>query len=248
VSYPCDHYDNLNSIDIQPFLDQLNARSIRFNWLTVCHDFSGRNIAKLAYYYDRKLSGHLNHIIYGLAAREDGSCYVDLCDPKSKFVSREDYDGGPITVFNPYSSNTMCEMAGNFLPDEQVIIKHQIELYFKTTVQHVTDDVLTCFRQVGLLLSGENPTISVWNSAYIRDAYQIPVNHMIANGEIDTLHRMIQSVVQGELTGFFEPYYGMSTDCFINKLMVRVCGERDVYKRDAIIRAEINRVIESQRI
>jgi hypothetical protein len=227
VSYPCDHYPSTHSIRIHDFLNKLNNYSIKYNWLTVCHDFSGRNIAKLAYYYDDMLRGHLNHIIYGLAARDDRNCYIDLCLPECDFVS--DYDGKSITVFNPY------DCIKNNISDN-IIISKQIELSRKVSKDHIINDILTCMRQIGLVLDGENIQISVWDTAYIRDKYTLPIDKMIEEKEFEILYGLIISICEKEITKYLEKKH---TTEYIDKLFAKVYEQQNHYRKDSIIRNEL---------
>ena len=92
--------------DITEELHQLNQLAINENILLVYHDYSGRNVKLVADYFDPYIMEDLDHIIYGLGARGDNGCYIDILDPSSKFASRLDktviYRRDIIKVFNIY--------------------------------------------------------------------------------------------------------------------------------------------------
>mgnify|MGYP001594973207 FL=1 len=74
------------ALNITIFFDKLNELSIKNNWLSILHDFSGKNIALMAERYDELLKYHKNHIIYGLGVRRDESCCINLILPMCNFV------------------------------------------------------------------------------------------------------------------------------------------------------------------
>jgi hypothetical protein len=49
------------------------------------HDFTGRRNNLLAEYFDPEIKTHLNHVVYGMSARQDHGCYFDLSSPSSHF-------------------------------------------------------------------------------------------------------------------------------------------------------------------
>ena len=85
--------------DITHELHQLNDLAIENNILLVYNDFSGRNSKPLANYFDKSISKHLDHIIYGLGNRGNHGCYIDILHPSCKLAYKLD---GSIKVFNPF--------------------------------------------------------------------------------------------------------------------------------------------------
>ena len=73
---PYNAYDD--SIDITQQLRELNNFCIKEQVSLLYHDFSGRDNKLISDYFDNEIKGHLNHIIYGLSARQDHGCYFNL--------------------------------------------------------------------------------------------------------------------------------------------------------------------------
>lgn len=84
-------YNHLeHGLNITETLRDLNdfAKANRVSLLY--HDFSGRDVALLAEYFDTENSNHLDQIIYGLSAREDHGCMFDLTQAHAYFPYRID--------------------------------------------------------------------------------------------------------------------------------------------------------------
>ena len=71
---------NADSVDITSALQTLNQFAIAHRFTTVYHDFTGRRNHVLAEHFDEALGAHLDHVIYGLSAREDHGCYFNLAE------------------------------------------------------------------------------------------------------------------------------------------------------------------------
>ena len=95
---------NHDYTDITHELHQLNELAIEENILLVYHDFSGKSVKPLADYFDESISGHLDHIIYGLGNRGAHGCYIDILHPSCKFAFKveESMPRDIIKVFNMY--------------------------------------------------------------------------------------------------------------------------------------------------
>jgi hypothetical protein len=74
-----------NGLNITGMLRDLNEFAKTQRISLVYHDFSGRNVALLADYFDHENADHLDQIIYGLSAREDHGCFFDLTQPSAYF-------------------------------------------------------------------------------------------------------------------------------------------------------------------
>lgn len=89
--YTDPYQENNEYINITEQLRHLNLFAINNNITTLYHDFSGRQNALLAEYFDHELNENLDHIVYGLSAREDHGCMFDLTDISSYFPFKTDY-------------------------------------------------------------------------------------------------------------------------------------------------------------
>jgi len=80
---PYDCYGD--SINITTDLRYMNKYAMEENITLLYHDFTGRRNSLLAEYFDPELKNHLNHIVYGMSARQDHGCYFDLSEASSYF-------------------------------------------------------------------------------------------------------------------------------------------------------------------
>ena len=80
---PYDCYGD--STNITEELRELNKYVIDQGITLLYHDFTGRRNNLLAEYFDPEIKTHLNHVIYGMSARQDHGCYFDLLDTSSFF-------------------------------------------------------------------------------------------------------------------------------------------------------------------
>ena len=99
-----------NGENITTQLRRLNKYAIQNNITTLYHDFSGRDNKLLAELFDLELGEDLDHIIYGMSARENHGCYFDLTELTSFFPYRITRDANKrplIRLFNIYKYITL---------------------------------------------------------------------------------------------------------------------------------------------
>ena len=96
--------DIVNGNNITETLRDLNAFAKEKCASLLYHDFSGRNIALVAEYFDRENQDHLDQLVYGLSARENHGCYFDLTQPHAFFPWRLDTstERPVVKMFNYY--------------------------------------------------------------------------------------------------------------------------------------------------
>ena len=94
----------VNGNNITETLRDLNAFAKEKCASLLYHDFSGRNIALVAEYFDRENQDHLDQLVYGLSARENHGCYFDLTQPHAFFPWRLDTstERPVVKMFNYY--------------------------------------------------------------------------------------------------------------------------------------------------
>ena len=80
ASITLDHGENITAQ-----LRRLNNYAIQNNITTLYHDFTGRDNKLLAELFDQELGDDLDHIVYGMSARENHGCYFDLTEMTSFF-------------------------------------------------------------------------------------------------------------------------------------------------------------------
>jgi hypothetical protein len=155
---------NEADLNITPMLRDLNAFAKEKQVSLLYHDFTGRQTALVAEYFDNENKEYLDQIIYGMSAREDHGCFFDLTQPNAYFPYKLVYpeNSRPIVkMFNYYKycvNRTYHESAIDLqtypreMQDLAAVQKEQIirtiHTQFKTTN-------LSALRQVRKLLIDE---------------------------------------------------------------------------------------------
>jgi len=80
---PYDCYGD--STNITADLRDINKYAMEENITLLYHDFTGRRNSVLAEYFDPEIKTHLDHIVYGMSARQDHGCYFDLSEASAYF-------------------------------------------------------------------------------------------------------------------------------------------------------------------
>ena len=84
--------DSFNEIqNITKDLHNLNNFAIGNNISLLYHDFTGRNVALLADYFDNDNINHLDQIVYAMSARENHGCLFDLTKKNTYFPFRVEW-------------------------------------------------------------------------------------------------------------------------------------------------------------
>ena len=112
-------YDGYHNITEQLF--KLNDMCMRESILMIYNDFTGRDNKYVAEFFDDQVSTHLDHIVYGIGARKELGCYIDLMNIESQFAFKfTDRNRRMIKVFNIFNylfgGNTYYDV--NFIIDE----------------------------------------------------------------------------------------------------------------------------------
>ena len=241
-----------DQVYLNTFFSRLNECAIQFNWFVVVHDFRGSDNGKLAAFYDKFLGDHRNHIIYGLAARENNGCYIELIEPKCDFVFEKNAVG--IFVFNPFNfdenQNKLkiikkeYDMAYKENPNPQTqrerdIIQSQITIFYNTKLAHIINNVMTCYRQVASLEKGSYLTIAPRNYSYIKNTYGINVVFMLNTMEYGALLAQILPIVEKELYAILIPLYGINTHLIVDPLIASIQAEPSPYNWETLVRAQL---------
>ena len=96
---------NEADLNITPMLRDLNTFAKEKQISLLYHDFTGRQTALVAEYFDFENKEYLDQIIYGMSAREDHGCFFDLTEPNAYFPYKLVYpeNSRPIVkMFNYY--------------------------------------------------------------------------------------------------------------------------------------------------
>jgi hypothetical protein len=231
ITYPpyIEQDQNNGYIDISTFLIAINQNAMKFDWFVVFHDFCGRNVKLLAEHYDNSLIkckiDHRDHIIYGLGARFDGGCYIDLSTPVCQFVYK--FDTNSIKTFNPYTYdyNTLKQIYNTKSDDttESKIIRSQITTVFENLLQFLKTNLFSVTRQFKILATGGDVKIHSSSYKYISNKYGIDFQNMIDSKDYKNLMIAISNVLLMELSCYIDQNVVKNT---INNILI----EQDPYK------------------
>ena len=97
-----------NGLNITPMLRDLNQFAKEKQVSLLYHDFTGRQTALLAEYFDSENKDYLDQIIYGMSGREDHGCFFDLTQPTAYFPFKLDYHGNRRTVIKMFNYYNYC--------------------------------------------------------------------------------------------------------------------------------------------
>lgn len=242
VIYPYDMllnpmYDlsDVDPINLTDFFNQLNIYAIEKKWFVVAHDFSGKEISKLGYYYDDVLKGHLDHIIYGLGSRTDeGGCYIDLTDINCQFVYEiSDVD---IKVFNPFNiDNTfeLFELLNSMKElDNYNIMKTSVDMYIRSKTKLLINDVMTLLRRLGNLYLEKDFDMNIINtiSIFVIKKTGMDILEMIKSKQYKLIIDSIIIIIKSELEKIINHFYKDATKSVINVVIGCMLYNPDPYR------------------
>ena len=175
--YTDPYQPNDDYINITQQLKHLNLFAINNNITTLYHDFSGRSNALLAEYFDDDLYDHLDHIIYGLSAREDHGCIFDLTTISSYFPFKIDYyqflnqnKRIIIKLFNIFRFTTMDTIEEkleieikNYPPYMLEMIEKQKEQVIRSIKSELRYDIFSNLRIIVRLIKGDEKYEEITN-------------------------------------------------------------------------------------
>jgi hypothetical protein len=211
---------NEADLNITPMLRDLNTFAKEKQISLLYHDFTGRQTALVAEYFDNENKEHLDQIIYGMSAREDHGCFFDLTQPSAYFPYKLVYpeNSRPIVkMFNYYNycvNRTYHESALDLqaypreMQDLAAVQKEQIirtiHTQFKTTN-------LSALRQVRKLLledqaeqeQDQAEQVQAHMANYIFNDlpkfYREMFKDLFKEGEYDLLYEMVFNYTASEL-------------------------------------------------
>ena len=204
-------------INITDQLRHLNNFAINNNITTLYHDFSGRKNALLAEYFDKGLNEHLDHIIYGLSAREDHGCIFDLTTISSYFPFKIDYveflnnnKRIIIKLFNIFRFTTLdtvkekleIEMT-NYPPYMLPMIEKQKEQVISSIKKELINEIFSMFRIIVRLITGDETYEEVKNVYFFNN---------LPEDEKNKAFSMYHKKDFNNLFDFLINYYGKKID------------------------------------
>ncbi len=169
-----DVYPPANGLNITPLLRDLNAFAKEKQISLLYHDFTGRKMSLLAEHFDNENADHLDHLIYGMSAREDHGCFFDLTQPTAYFpykIEKQANKRPVIKMFNYYAyikkdnyAESVVDLESYPLTMHTIAVKQReqiirvIQINFKTIY-------LSLLRQVHKLLLEEGPSTAASEAA-----------------------------------------------------------------------------------
>lgn len=164
---PLEKYDD-DIIDITEEMCHLNKFAAENkNVTTLYHDFTGRYINLVAELFDEEIqTENLDHIIYGLSAREDHGCYFDLTALNSympfRLIHEPENGINRISFFNifQYIKNENCymiekDMKQYYPPYMHEMIKNQSKIVLETIKTEFKNHIFSKMRVLLKLIRGE---------------------------------------------------------------------------------------------
>jgi hypothetical protein len=145
--------DIVNGNNITETLRDLNAFAKEKCASLLYHDFSGRNLALVAEYFDRENQDHLDQLVYGLSAREDHGCYFDLTQPHAFFPWRLDTstERPVVKMFNYYKyivNEHIAQEIEAYPPEMHHLMEIQREQIIKGIREQFKNIHLSLLRQI----------------------------------------------------------------------------------------------------
>jgi len=160
------YYTISYGIDITHELRILNNYAIQNNVTTLYHDFTGRDNSLLAEYFDKEISNHLTHIIYGLSARENHGCQIDLTQTSCFFPYKLCFNGNNqrvlIELFNIFYyiiNNNIDDLENHYHDYSPVLTREMINIQkqqvIKTIKNNLNQNTLGLLRIISRLNTGD---------------------------------------------------------------------------------------------
>jgi hypothetical protein len=220
-------------INITQQLRHLNLFAINNNITTLYHDFSGRSNALLAEYFDDNLHDHLDHIIYGLSARQDHGCIFDLTAISSYFPFKIDYyqflnhnKRIIIRLFNIFRFTTMdtikekleIEMQ-NYPPYMHAMIEKQKDQIINSIKTELRNDIFSNLRIIVRLIKGDEKYEEIKNIYFFNNLPEYKKKKVLL---------LYHEKKYNELLDYLMNYYGKKID------LVSKIKELDVSGREIL--------------
>ena len=201
-----------NGLNITGMLRDLNEFAKKQHISLVYHDFSGRKVALLAEYFDHENTDHLDHIIYGLSAREDHGCFFDLTQPSVYFpyyINRYENNRRPLLkMFNYYKqivNHTYDESELQLYPPEMwewaEIQKNQIVNKVRTQFKTLNLSLLRQVRKIILseATAEEAPVIDIYALNELSKLYRDMFRDLFNEKNYDLLYELLFNYSASEL-------------------------------------------------
>jgi hypothetical protein len=188
----------------------------------------------------------VNHIVYGLGARKDGGCFLDLMSPLCNFVYNVTPTSG-IKVFNPFREEnvndgnfldslymmTQIEYAGEKPKKDYAIVKAQIEQFIKFKRTFIMRDILSLVRQFGMLITSpervDQRGVCIGNF-YIKSRCTTDIAKLFQEKKYKELLDIFIEMLRKELYEHIYVVYKEETDNIISFTISEMLACNDPYK------------------
>lgn len=243
VSYPCDSYQQ-QYIDITGCFEILNELAIINNWLVVVQDYCGKNVASLNNYFQKQITSHCDHIVYGIAGGLDEGCYIDITNPACDFVYiiNEKY----VRVINPIE----CANDPKKFSDRMKSVKNdkyreimtcQLKVMISEKKNLIMNELFPVMRQLKMKKHEDfNGVYFSQISKKIEIKYSINIDRMIKDNQSDLLFDNLWSILHNELVSIGTHLYEESVESIVNDIMEQIHNQKDIYKWYDIVKNYIS--------
>lgn len=206
VSYCSDNHDQCVVID--QFFDKVVENAIKFNWFVVFYDFAGKNVTSIASKYDAILGNHLSHVFFGLGARKDGGCLIDICEPICNFGFNFTENG--ITAYNPYLyQNQMDKLLQDYKKWHAIVPENKVTCIFEQLKQFIDTKIANIKNCLNLLRciksnkEGKNVHIDYTAATYLLHCKHVDIVSKCDRNEYDELICIITSIIKIDIENLF---------------------------------------------
>ena len=205
-------FNSVNTINITNELKSMNTFAKNYDITLLYDTFTGRDVSKLAYYFDLNNNEHLDQIVYGIGGRNNHGCETRLTDYSTYYPYRLDthrYNIRPIIkLYNYYNyivNNTYSKMTYDLIkyPREMhewaELQKTQLR---KNKLDNFKNNQLTILRQIRYLINGTSDILI--NFEYFEDykiskEYSILFKDLYENKEYALMYELFSNYISSEL-------------------------------------------------
>ena len=192
-------YVNDGYVNITQELFYLNEICMSESIFFVFNDFCGRSNKYVAELYDEQIYAHLDHIIYGLGARKDVGCYIDVTGSDCVFPFKLTERNRPmIKVFNIYNyldRNQIYDIdsaIAEYYGDENIDkISGQIHSALEQYISDFKGKSLTILKNIYRVINCNEKLVPEFILESIHYKYRDKVNTMIHSREYQQLYDFV---------------------------------------------------------
>lgn len=177
-----------DAINIDDTMNKLNVIAKYNKWFVIVMDYTGNDLYNIASNYDKTIGCDNNHIFYGLPARNNNGCYVDLSDPSTFFITNT--RDGYLTAFTPYNHPNLknyYEYIKKNHDEESQIMVMQTKIYINKLITTLKNDVVALYRR---LLTHRN---NIKNGKELFEFNEREYDYVVKKYDLKNINKMIDS-------------------------------------------------------